>query len=206
MFRYDYLSQLIIMLLLYLVSRSIYFYSFLNFKKMNKKLNILDLLKEYFKNKDKLITTNTYDDDSTVVKIGLLTNEIPPVVHGGVATWILNFLDMFKDSKEDNIQIIPIFLAYEEKHRVHLVAEKYLGIRIINEPSDIKKVFSDIDICVNNLWVALDSIKQIKNQFPNIQMLTVCHSLIQMEHLTNLGSQYTSNFEDQESTIKNTLT
>ena len=202
MFRYDYLSQLIIMLLLYLVSRSIYFYSFLNLKKMNKKMNILDLLKEYFKSSVNVNTTNN-DNNNTVVKIGLLTNEIPPVVHGGVATWILNFLDMFKDSHKDNIQIIPIFLAYEEKHRVHLVAGKYLGIRIINEPSDIKKVFSDIDICVNNLWVALDSIKQIKKQFPNIQMLTVCHSLIQMEHLTNLGSQYTSNFEDQESTFAN---
>ena len=108
---------------------------------------------------------------------------------------------MFKDCEDQNIKIIPIFLAYEEKHRVHLVENKYQNIRIINEPKDIKKVFTDIDICVNNLWVALESIKQIKKEFPKIQMLTVCHSLIQMEHITNLGSQYTRNFEDQESTF-----
>ena len=29
-------------------------------------------------------------------------------------------------------------------------------------------------------------------------MVTVCHSLIQMEHLTNLSYCYTNNFNDQE--------
>ena len=28
-------------------------------------------------------------------KIGLLTNEIPPIIYGGVATWIVNFMKMF---------------------------------------------------------------------------------------------------------------
>ena len=41
------------------------------------------------------------------IKVGLLTNEIPPVVYGGVATWIVNFLKMFED--DENIEVIPIF-------------------------------------------------------------------------------------------------
>ena len=36
--------------------------------------------------------------ENSKIKIGLLTNEIPPIVYGGVATWIINFLDMFKDA------------------------------------------------------------------------------------------------------------
>ena len=28
------------------------------------------------------------------IKLGLLTNEIPPIVYGGVATWIVNFIKM----------------------------------------------------------------------------------------------------------------
>ena len=43
-------------------------------------------------------------------KIGLLTNEIPPIVYGGVATWIVQFIEMFQN--DDNYEIIPIFLAY----------------------------------------------------------------------------------------------
>ena len=46
-------------------------------------------------------------------KIGLLTNEIPPIVYGGVATWISNFLNMF-DNDED-YEVIPIFLAVKDK-------------------------------------------------------------------------------------------
>ena len=37
------------------------------------------------------------------MKVGLLTNEIPPIVYGGVSTWILNFMDMFDD--DDDIEI-----------------------------------------------------------------------------------------------------
>ncbi len=203
MIEINYLGQIIIMLLLYLVSRSLYINSFIKFKNFNKKLNILDLLKRYYEHRNLTLSSTDNSIDDKMVKIGLLTNEIPPVVHGGVATWILNFLDMFKDSHKHNIKIIPIFLAYEEINRINLVENKYQGIRIIRNPSDVVNVFSDIDICVNNLWVALDTIKQIKNKFPNIQMLTVCHSLIQMEHKTNLGSQYTKNFGDQEDTFAN---
>ena len=43
------------------------------------------------------------------MKVGLLTNEIPPIVYGGVATWIMNFLAMF--AEDDDIEIIPVFLA-----------------------------------------------------------------------------------------------
>ena len=49
----------------------------------------------------------------TKIKIGLLTNEIPPIVYGGVATWIVNFIKMFKD--DENVEVIPIFLAYQDK-------------------------------------------------------------------------------------------
>ena len=193
--------ELIMLLILYLITNLIYLSSLdINIiSNIGKNIySLLDIIDKKLINKSKV---KNNDDNDNLVKIGLLTNEIPPVVHGGVATWILNFLDMFKDCEDQNIKIIPIFLAYEEKHRVHLVENKYQNIRIINEPKDIKKVFTDIDICVNNLWVALESIKQIKKEFPKIQMLTVCHSLIQMEHITNLGSQYTRNFEDQESTF-----
>ena len=27
------------------------------------------------------------------IKVGLLTNEIPPIIYGGVATWIINFMN-----------------------------------------------------------------------------------------------------------------
>ncbi len=47
------------------------------------------------------------------IKVGLLTNEIPPIVYGGVATWIVNFIQMFKD--DDRVEIILIYLAYNDK-------------------------------------------------------------------------------------------
>ena len=47
------------------------------------------------------------------IKVGLLTNEIPPIVYGGVATWIVNFIKMFE--KDEKIEVIPIFLAYNDK-------------------------------------------------------------------------------------------
>ena len=43
----------------------------------------------------------------------MLTNEIPPIIYGGVATWIVNFINMFKD--DDKIEVIPIYLAYNDK-------------------------------------------------------------------------------------------
>ena len=77
------------------------------------------------------------------IKIGLLTNEIPPIVYGGVATWIINFLDMFKDDNE--YDIIPIYLAYQDYPPEDF--KKYNKLRIIYYPDDIKECFNDIDIC-----------------------------------------------------------
>ena len=51
-------------------------------------------------------------DKNTKIKIGLLTNEIPPVVYGGVATWIINFMKMFEN--DSNYEVVPIYLAYSD--------------------------------------------------------------------------------------------
>ena len=40
------------------------------------------------------------------VKVGLLTNEIPPIVYGGVATWIVNFIKMFEDDYDSNAKVL----------------------------------------------------------------------------------------------------
>lgn len=122
------------------------------------------------------------------------------MVYGGVATWIVNFLEMFKN--DDDFEIIPIYLAYNDKSQPEFF-EKYPGLRVIDYQKDIDTVFQDIDICVNNIWIALDTIKYIKEKFPKISMVSVCHSLIQMEHITNLGSCYTNTWSDQEVTFKN---
>lgn len=132
-------------------------------------------------------------------KIGVLTNELPPIIYGGVSTWVLNFMDMWRDN--DEYEAVPIFLAYLDKAPEDF-PEKYPGIRIINCEDDIKNVFSDIDICVNNIWISHDTIRQIKEEFPNMELISVCHSLIKMEHITNLGSQYTNNFGEQETVFK----
>ncbi len=132
-------------------------------------------------------------------KIGLLTNEIPPIIYGGVATWIINFMKMFQNN--DTYEVIPIFLAYNDPLPDN-VKEKYPDIRIIESPDDLQDIFNDIDICVNNLWIALDTIEQIKQLFPSLPICSVCHSLIRMENITNLGSCYTSNFNDQEITFQ----
>ena len=133
------------------------------------------------------------------IRVGLLTNEIPPIVYGGVATWIVNFINMFKGS--ETMEIVPIFLAYQDKLPEECL-KKYPNIRVIHTPDDIQHVFSDIDVCINNLWIALDTIIQIKDLFPSIPIISVCHSLIRMEHITNLGSQYTNNYNEQETTFQ----
>ena len=108
-------------------------------------------------------------------------------------------MDMFKD--DETYEVIPIFLAYYDKDITEIL-KRYPTIRIVYNPNDIIHVFSDIDICVNNLWIALDTIKQIVTLYPQIPMISVCHSLIKMEHITNLGSCYTNNFFDQEITFQ----
>lgn len=134
------------------------------------------------------------------IKIGLLTNEIPPVVYGGVATWIVNFIKMFEG--DEDFEIIPIFLAYNDKLPDECL-EKYKNIRVINNPDEVQGAFNDIEVCINNLWIAEDTINQIKGLFPSMKIVTVCHSLIRMENITNMGSCYTNNFNHQEITFQN---
>ena len=136
------------------------------------------------------------------VKIGLLTNELPPIVYGGVSTWILNFMKMFKDNP--HVDVVPIFLAHIDKPHESFF-ENYPGIRILdkdNIDNDIKENLKDIKIIVNNLWVANDMVKRIIDIYPQLKIISVVHSLIKMEHITNLGSIYTNNFFEQENTFK----
>ena len=140
------------------------------------------------------------DKNKNKIKVGLLTNEIPPIIYGGVATWIVNFIKMFKN--DDKIEVIPIYLAYNDKLPDECM-EKYSNIRVIEVSSDIYDCFEDIDVCINNLWIALDTIQDIKRMFHNMNIISVCHSLIRMENITNLGSCYTSNFNQQEITFQN---
>tara|TARA_B110000285_G_C15124375_1_gene619220 strand:- start:1254 stop:2543 length:1290 start_codon:yes stop_codon:yes gene_type:complete len=134
------------------------------------------------------------------IKLGLLTNEIPPIVYGGVATWIVNFIKMFED--DENVEVIPIFLAYQDELPDECL-KKYPTIRVINNNEDIKELFSDIDVCVNNLWIALETIVTIKGFYPKLNIISVCHSLIRMENITNMGSCYTNNYNQQEITFQN---
>lgn len=134
------------------------------------------------------------------IKVGLLTNEIPPVVYGGVATWIINFMKMFDD--DERVEVIPIFLEHLDGFPRDQ-AYKYPGIRFVNTREELKEAFNDIDICINNLWIALDTVTGIKELFPSMNIVSVCHSLIRMENITNMGSCYTNNFNQQEVTFQN---
>lgn len=160
-----------------------------------KKYYLIIFSKKKVKNENKIIKKL---ENNQKINIGLLTNEIPPIIYGGVATWVVNYIDMFKN--DNNYNIIPIFLAYQDDLPEN-VKKKYNNIRIIKYEKDINYIFSDIDICVNNLWIALDVIEKIKKNYNDLVMITVCHSLIQMEHLTNLSYCYTNNFNDQEKTF-----
>lgn len=132
------------------------------------------------------------------IKIGLLTNEIPPIVYGGVATWIVNFIDMFQN--DEHMEVIPIFLAHQDE-LPQSCYNTYKNIRVINSKNQVESVFKDIDVCINNLWVALNYITHINQTCKNLPIISVCHSLIRMENITNLGSMYTNNFIDQEKTF-----
>ena len=154
----------------------------------------------YFIYEKKDIPVKKRSNPEKNIRVGLLTNEIPPVVYGGVATWVVNFIEMFK--YEDKVEIIPIYLAYNDKLPDEC-RKTYSNIRVIENPEDIRDCFDDIDICINNLWIALDTIYDIKTMFPNMNIVSVCHSLIRMENITNLGSCYTSNFNQQEITFQN---
>ena len=49
-----------------------------------------------FLNNDLSLQDIKSSDRKGPVKIGVLTNELPPVIYGGVATWVVNFLKMLK--------------------------------------------------------------------------------------------------------------
>ena len=146
----------------------------------------------------KNFTNKTTNKNDKKKKVGLLTNEIPPIVYGGVSTWITNFIKMFKD--DDKYEIIPIYLEHLDKAHCSF-KDKYPNIRILNH-TNMNEVFEDIDVVVNNLWICYDLIRQIKEKYNNLLMISVCHSLIKMEHLTNMESAKTNNFYEQEITFQ----
>ena len=132
-------------------------------------------------------------------KIGLLTNEIPPIIYGGVATWIINFMDMFEN--DEDYEVIPIFLAIKDKPNKKIL-KKYPNMKVIYNKDDIGCAFENIDICINNLWISYELIKEIKFMFPSLLLITVCHSIIKMEHLTNMESPNTKQYYEQEITFE----
>ena len=146
------------------------------------------------------VLSSTDKDGDGKIKLGLLTNEIPPIIYGGVATWIVNFIEMFKNDEE--VDVVPIFLAYNDELPDEC-RKKYPNIRVINKKEDIEDAFKDIDVCVNNLWIALDTILDIKDLFPDLNIISVCHSIIRMEEITNNGYCYTNNLNQQEITFQN---
>lgn len=188
------MSHIIGLFLIYIFGK---YLTYLSLIKINKEIDSKISKKEINKLYKKKIKKKKLKE-KIKYKVGLLTNEIPPIRYGGVATWIVNWIKMFETS--ERYEVIPIFLAYLDQPDKSFF-KKYKNIRIIYKPDDIVNVFSDIDICVNNLWIALDSVKLIKKLYPDIRMLSVCHSLIKMEHITNLGSKYTNNFLQQELTF-----
>ena len=129
----------------------------------------------------------------------ITTNEIPPIVYGGVATWITNFIDMFKN--DSDYEVIPIFLAIKDKPTKQIL-DKYPNMRVIYNKEDVMKSFKNIDICINNLWISYDLIKEIKFMFPEVLLISVCHSIIKMEHLTNMESPNTKQYYEQEITFE----
>ena len=140
------------------------------------------------------------NDKNNKIRIGVLTNEIPPIIYGGIATWILNFLEMFKD--DSLVELIPIYFSYQDKDTSSIKEQNYKKIRFIDNDIDIVTVFKDIDICVNNLWINLDIIKRIIDTFPNIHMISVCHSLIIMEDISNNKISNVKNYYKQEIVFK----
>ena len=79
-------------------------------------------------------------------------------------------MKMFKNN--EYYEVIPIFLAYNDP-LPDCVRYKYPMIRVIESPNDLYTTFNDIDICVNNLWIALDTIKQMKDLYHARQPTTV---------------------------------
>jgi glycosyltransferase involved in cell wall biosynthesis len=180
-----YFDDLLLLVLLYLIYNT---YTMVKNRINRRNKSDSKKKKEYVLNRNKKL------------KIGLFTNEIPPIVYGGVSTWILNFMEMFRE--DEDYDVIPIYLATNDPPHPSFFS-KYKNIRIVKDKKDIENVFRDIDICINNIWVNLDIIRSIKQAYSDITLISVCHSLIKMEHITNLGSVYTNNFFEQEIVFQN---
>ena len=105
---------------------------------------------------------------------------------------------MFED--DEKYEIIPIYLDHLDKPHKSF-KDKYPNIRILNQ-NNMKEIFKDIDVVVNNLWICYDLIREIKEVYNNLLMISVCHSLIKMEHMTNMESSKTNNFYEQEITFQ----
>ena len=167
---------------------------YISIKNANYNFSLRELLYNILSNNTSIVKYSKRSEGKTI-KIGVLTNELPPIIYGGVSTWVVNFLKMFET--HPIYEAIPIFLAYMDD-APDTFPDQYPGIRIVRKPEDLVEVFKDIDICVNNLWIANETIMDIKYIYSDIPIITVCHSLIKMEHITNMGSQYTNNFPEQE--------
>ena len=55
-------------------------------------------------------------------------------MYGGVATWIINYMKMFES--DENIEVVPIFLAYNDR-LPNESQSLYKGIRIIEKEEEI---------------------------------------------------------------------
>ena len=97
------------------------------FKKMLDRLWLIKSVTKKSSNQTEKETNNDKIKQSPKIKVGLLTNELPPIVYGGVSTWILNFMKMFRDNKD--IDVIPIFLAHiDNPHHTFLKITQILEL------------------------------------------------------------------------------
>ena len=70
-----------------------------------------------------------------IIKIALLTNELPPIVYGGVSTWVLNFMKMFQNNPK--VKVIPFFLVlteieFSDKNLFFLNFKSFIIIELLN--------------------------------------------------------------------------
>ena len=157
-----YFDDLLLLVLLYLIYNT---YTMVKNRINRRNKSDSKKRKEYVLNRNKKL------------KIGLFTNEIPPIVYGGVSTWILNFMEMFRE--DEDYDVIPIYLATNDPPHPSFFS-KYNNIRIVKDKKDIENVFRDIDICSKSIWVNLDIIRNIKQSKSDINLIWVYHSLIKM--------------------------
>ena len=75
---------------------------------------------------------------------------------------------MFEDN--EYFEVYPIFLEHLDTLPQDCY-KKYKNIRVISNDEDVKNVFSDIDVCVNNLWIAKKQLQRSKNFIPLLKLL-----------------------------------